>query len=476
MLLRNEAKVGLLVFGAIVAVIAMYWFLRGMGLGASTYKVYAVFGDARKLDKGADVRMAGVKIGFVDDIRLTETSQARVDMKMWDDACIPVDSVASITTGAFIGDCYVEVMPGSKRLCLKSNQRIKSAEPVNYEKLIRDVGDLVGQLQVAAAGLNSVLADKETMASFKDAIRQLDDVSKSAVRLVGTAQGIVAQASPDIRKTFANVREATGNVTKITNELRLFVADDARPGAREIIAQAKGAVADLDTAIVEAKGVMSKIGGAADRVGGTLTKVDASLQHADEMMTSFKDVSANIKEITSDAEVKGNIKDAIRNAAETTAQAKELLCNLNRRFGGAGGAPVRKASIPDYGFTTDSLWNTSQGTYRFDANYTIGGRNDSFYRAGAFNMGETTRANLQAGRILNDATALRCGIYASRIGFGLDQRIGSCFLLSGDGFRPNDPEYDLRGVLSLGSGFGLYGGVSNVLHDKDVFAGVHYSR
>ena len=138
--------------------------------------------------------------------------------------------------------------------------------------------------------------------------------------------------------------------------------------------------------------------------------------------------------------------------------------------------PARKASIPDYGFTTDSLWNTSQGDYRFDANYTMGGSKNSFYRAGAFNIGETTRANLQGGMILTDSTALRYGVYASRVGFGLDQRIGNCFLLSGDGLRPNHPQYDLRGVLTLGKGFGLYGGWSNILNNGDVFAGFHYSH
>ena len=480
-LLKNEAKVGLLIFGAIIVVIAMYWFLRGYTLGATQYPVYALFGDVRKLDKGADVRMAGVKIGQVSDIRLTPTSQARVDMKIWSGTCIPVDSQVSVTTGAFIGDNYVEIIPGSKRACLRNNMRVTSKEPMNYDKMIKDVGNLVGKLQLAAAGLNSVLADKQTLAYFKDAVKQMDLATRSANELILSAKGIVDQSSPEMKKALANVADATGNVAKITAQLDRFVKNDAEPNARAILTQAKDAITNLNDSIVEAKSIMSDFRGTAGKfegkIDGTLTKMDASMQEAQEMMGNLKVVSANVKEMTSDPEIKTNIKATIKNAADATAQASQLLCNLNRRFGGGGGQPMRKASIPDYGFTTDSLWNTSQGTYRFDANYTLGGSGDSFYRAGAFNVGENTRANLQGGLILTDTTAVRGGIYASRVGFGIDQRIGSSFLLSGDGFRPNDPQYDIRGVLTLGRGFGLYGGWSNAISNKpDVFAGIHYSH
>ncbi len=477
MLLRNEAKVGLLVFGAILILIASYWFLRGYTLGAGWYPVYAVFSDVRKLDKGADVRMAGVKIGQVSDIKLTSNSAARVDMNIWTGACIPADSLASITTGAFIGDNYVEILPGSKKKCLSANMRIISKEPMNYDKLIDNVGDLVIQLQTAAAGLNSVLADKQTLEHMKDAIKQMDLAAKSANDLVQAAHGLMCESSPEVKKALANVAQATGNVVSITARLDKFVKDDAQPNARDILVNAKDAMSNLNETIVVAKDLMSDFRGSAKKMDGTLTKVDSSMQQANEMMGNLNVVSANVREITSDPEIKANIKSTVKNAADATAQATQLLCNLNRKIGGVASPPVRKASIPNYGFTTDSLWNTSQGSYRFDANYTIGGKDNSFYRLGAFDIGETTRANLQGGIILTDTTALRGGIYASRVGFGVDQRIGSCFLLSGDGFRPNDPQYDLRGVLTLGGGLGLYGGWSSAVNNKpDVFAGVHYSK
>ena len=468
----------MLVFGSIVALIGMYWFLGGLGLGASTFPVYTIFTDARKLDKGADVRMAGVKVGFVSDIRLTSTSHARVDIAVWDDACIPVDSVAHVTTGGFIGDSYIDVLPGTKRMCLKDKQRIPSSEPMNYEKLVSDIGELVGELKVSVEGINAVLGDKNTIANIKETVKQLGVATNAATKLLESAQGLVAQSSPEIRKTVMNMAEATGNAVKMTKELQLVVTNDAAPGTREILAQAKEAMVNLNASIVDAKEIISKFGGSVGKIDGTLAKIDDAAQQADEMMKNLNTATGDIKNLTSDKEMAKSIKDTMHNVAEASAQANALMSSLNRRFGGlAKSDPARKAEIPNSGFATDSLWNTTQGNYRFDSNFTIGGPEKTFFRAGAFNIGENTRANLQMGQILSQASSLRYGLYASRVGFGLDQRIGNSFLLSADGFRPNDPEYDLRGVLSLGSGIGLYGGYSNVFQRKgDVFVGVHYTK
>lgn len=479
MLLRNEAKVGLLVFAAIVVLIAMYWFLRGFGLGERTFPVYAVFADARKLDKGSDVRMAGVKIGFVEEVKLTKDSRARVDMTIWDDTCIPTDSIARITTGAFIGDYYVDVLPGSNRACLKDDMKMRSAEPMNYEKLVANVGDLVDELKVSVNGINSILADKQTVASVRETIKQLQLSTTAATQLISSAQGVLNDASPEIHQTLANMTQATGNAIKITDELNAMVKSDVRPDARAIMGQAKDAMTNLNETIREAKSIMSGFGGAPAKVDSTLAKIEDAAQQADELMKNLNAASGDIKDITSDKEMKKNIRDTMRNAAEATAQANTLLCTLNKKLGGITGNPVaiRKAQIPDYGLTTDSLWNTTEGSYRFDANYTFGLSSRSFARLGAFNVGEDTHANIQMGQILGGGASVRGGIYASRLGFGLDQKVGNCFLLSADGLRPNDPEYDLRAVLTFGHGIGLYGGYSNILNDKpDTFVGVHYAR
>ncbi len=490
MLLRNEAKVGSLIFVAVLVIIAMYWFLRGFGLGAATYEVHSVFADARKLDKGADVRMAGVKIGYVHNIALTKTSRARVDMTIWNNICVPADSVAQITAGGFIGDNYVDVVPGKMRQCVAKGGRIPNQEPMNYDKLIADVGGLVDQLKVSIKSINGILGDRQTVADIKGAIHQLNLATEEAVELVRSARLMVSNASPEVQRTVANMNAATANAIKITQDLDAMVNSDIRPETRQVLRQAQAALANLTDATAEARRIVIAVGGSAGHIEQTLTKLESAAQQTDEMMANMNDAARGLKDITTDKELQQNIKATMKNAAEATAEAKVLMGNLNQKVGsiriprilsggGAGGGPVyRPHSIPGEGFTIDSLWNTGEGDYRFDANYTFGGFGGGrdFYRLGAFNVGETTRANIQVGKMIGNTTSLRGGIYASRVGIGADQWFGNRLLVSGDIFRPNDPQYDLRAVLNLGSGFGLYGGVSNVLGGQDVLTGVHFTK
>ena len=485
MLLRNEAKVGLLIFIAIVAVVAMYWFLRGINVGASTVHVYAIFRDARKLDRGADIRMAGVKVGAVSSITLTPNSYARVDMAIGKSTCIPSDSVARITTGGLIGDSYIDILPGNKRSCLKSDQKMQSAEPMNYERLISDVGELIEQLKTSVAGINAVLGDEKTIHSIKQMIAQMQRAADSSTKLLDSARVMLAQTSPEICRTVNNMAEATENAVKMSEELQRMVSNDAVPATQDILKEAKEAMVSLNASMSEARSVVANIGGSVEKIDGSifkidsvLTNIDSASRQTDEVMRNLASASSDIKEITSDKEIKQNIKDAMRNAAQATEQANELMSSLNGRFGGlAKPVKTKKAEIPNRGFAMDSLWNTSQGEYRFDVNYTFNGPGSAFYRLGAFNAGESARANLQTGRMLNSSASLRYGLYASRIGLGLDQRLGRHLLLSADGFRPNDPEYDLRVTWKLNDGMGIYGGYSNVFHSSgDVFVGLQYKK
>ena len=351
MLLRNEAKVGSLIFVAILLIIAMYWFLRGFGLGAATYQIYSIFADARKLDKGADVRMAGVKIGYVNDIALTKTSQARVDMTIWNNICIPADSKARITTGGFIGDNYVDVLPGTTRQCLTKGQRMVSQEPMNYDKLISDVGGLVDQLKVSVNAINGILGDKRTSMDIKAAIHQINLATAAAVEMVRSARDLINGASPALYKSLANVDKATANMDKatanvigITRDLNTMVNSDVRPDVRKVMQQASAAMTNLADVTAEAKKIVTAVGGSTGSIDKTLAKLENAAQQTDEMMANLNDASKGIKDVMTDKELKQNIKATMQNAADASAEAKALLGNLNRKLSG-----LKLPGIGDFG-------------------------------------------------------------------------------------------------------------------------------
>lgn len=355
---------------------------------------------------------------------------------------------------------------------------------MNYDKLVENVGSLVDELKVAVGSINSVVSDKKLVANFKNAVAELNEAATAAAGVVQSAQGLVNSASPEVRRALANMTAATQNATQITRHLDEMVQSDIRPDAKALISQASEAMKNLSDATAEAKEIVKAVGGSTGKIDETLTKIANSAQQLDEMMANFNEASKGIRDIATDQQLKANIKATMQNAADASAEAKALLGNINRKLskyvGGGSGRGTESYRIPDKGISTNALWNTTEGDYRFDANYTFdglfGGTGRDFYRVGAFNVGETTRANIQGGHMLSNSTAMRYGIYASRVGIGMDQWVGRNFLLSGDVLRPNDPQYDLRGVFRLDNGFGIYGGVSNILGGTDVFTGISYNK
>ncbi len=464
----------------IIILIGIYWFLGGLGLRASSYPIYAIFPNAQKLDKGAVVRMAGVKIGVVSRMGLTSNDKARVDMVIFEDFRIPSDSLARITTGGFIGDSYIEIGPGKSSTFLTGGQQIRSAVLLTPDQLMEQVAGLLSDLKVSTHRINQVLGDKKLLTSIKETVSSLQDVARSATELTTAATTMVKQMSPDVRRTFSNLAQATAGAARVSEQIEDMVASDVRPNIREIMRQANSSVVRLDSVITQAQQLLAAVNGNTGKIDKTMTSLSNAADQTDQMMTNLNDAAAGIKDIATDKEIKADLKTAVKNAADASCQLKVLMTNVNRRFGGGGTwiDPARKTAVPDNGISADGLWNTAQGNYRFDANYTslLPSSNDAFFRIGAYNIGENTRFNLQGGRLLDLRDSVRYGSYASRIGVGYDRHLSGSTLFSADLFRPDAPEMEVRTIFGITSSLGFYVGSPDLFHEdnRNLMLGIQY--
>lgn len=97
------------VVGALIAVSG--------GDPADTYRVRAVFDNASFLIPGEDVKVAGVKVGVIDELDLTRNNKAAVVLRIEDPAFKPFRSDASCRVGlqSLIGEQFVECKPTQTR-------------------------------------------------------------------------------------------------------------------------------------------------------------------------------------------------------------------------------------------------------------------------------------------------------------------------------------------------------------------------
>jgi len=106
--------------------------------GPETYRVTAKFSSISGLKVGANIEIAGVKIGRVAKIKLETTDyEAIVDLDINTGVDLQEDCIASIRTAGIIGDKYISITPGGFDKLIEPGGEITETEPaINIEELI----------------------------------------------------------------------------------------------------------------------------------------------------------------------------------------------------------------------------------------------------------------------------------------------------------------------------------------------------
>ena len=101
------------------------------------YRVQADFDNISGLKNGAAVEIAGVEVGRVETIQVTDGSRALVFMRLRPEFKLYDDAIASVRTKGIIGEKYVKLSPGSSDKPIPPGGRIRDTESaVEWEELI----------------------------------------------------------------------------------------------------------------------------------------------------------------------------------------------------------------------------------------------------------------------------------------------------------------------------------------------------
>src|SRR5258705_2433898 len=108
-----ETRLGLFFALALVVAITILEMVGGADFFKRGYPVIGTFITARELKKGDLVKLAGVEIGRVDEIRLVK-SQAQVTVKIQGRYEIRTDARAKINFAGLMGQNFVAIEGGSE--------------------------------------------------------------------------------------------------------------------------------------------------------------------------------------------------------------------------------------------------------------------------------------------------------------------------------------------------------------------------
>jgi phospholipid/cholesterol/gamma-HCH transport system substrate-binding protein len=237
---------GLLVFGGLV-----YMLGRSAGLFERQYRLIAGFNQIGGLIQGATVRLAGVAVGRVGEIRLPEAGDAKVRVELLiarrvQDR-IRADSLARIETLGLLGDKIIDVSLGSADAAvLRDGAEIRTEEPFDAARLTQQGSELLRNLIGLSTELRTTLSQitaSPAGADIADTVRALRSLATEIERGQGVLHRLVydrklGTALSDAGETLRQVGETVRRIDRVLADPRTA---SLAGEAERTLAEARGA-------------------------------------------------------------------------------------------------------------------------------------------------------------------------------------------------------------------------------------------
>jgi ABC-type transporter Mla subunit MlaD len=249
----TNIKVGTFILIGLITIAMMVVYFGRLGEGVrSYYTLRAEFPNASGLLRGAEVLLAGAKVGRVIDspVILPDMNGVFVDLRIFEDVKIPTASEFTIGSSGLLGDKYVVITlkeNAKESPTIAPGSTIKGgSDGGGMAGMAENAGELVSELRATVANVNSVvkkldsgILNEEGVASLRETLKNLQTTSTSLAAASAKVDKVVAQADSAIQSGQGTMESAK----KAAEELQRTLAD-IRGLVREV-RQGQGALGTL---------------------------------------------------------------------------------------------------------------------------------------------------------------------------------------------------------------------------------------
>jgi phospholipid/cholesterol/gamma-HCH transport system substrate-binding protein len=281
-----ETRLGIFVILVVLAAWAIMETLGGMEMLHGGYRVNALFNTAQDLKVGDNVKMAGVEIGRVERIALTD-GKVKVTMKLHSDAVVKTDSEAVIKFTGLMGQNFVSINFGSP----DAPKAVDGAVLQTEEQ--PDLNAVMAKLNDAADGIKR----------FGDAFSG-DKISN----LIGPLVDFVKQNSGNISGAISNIDNITGQIASGQGTVGKMIYTDS------LYDSALGTVTNLQDTVTEVRSVVNGISNGQGTIGKLVTDdtlynaTTASMTNLNQILLRINQGQGTIGKLVNDQEFYRNAK------------------------------------------------------------------------------------------------------------------------------------------------------------------------
>lgn len=301
----DNVKLGIFVItGLVLLIFFLYLLGKNQSIFTSRFQVKARFENVSGLVAGNNVRVSGIVVGIVENVKLVNDTLVVVTLALNDEMrdVIRKNALASIGTDGLIGNRVVNILPAKEPAPLiEPGDILQSQKDVSTEEMLRTLDLTNKNILVISEGLKQTI---ERINKSSQLATLLEDPSlsrnvKAALLNLRNATGTASETMEDLHLAIGDIREGKGTVgyllkdTSMAYQLTQAVAklqaveNQADKLARDMNTLVEGLQTDIDKGEGPAN-LLMKDSLAAARIQNTLGNLEEGTARFNENMEALK--------------------------------------------------------------------------------------------------------------------------------------------------------------------------------------------
>jgi phospholipid/cholesterol/gamma-HCH transport system substrate-binding protein len=289
-----ETKVGIMtVIAVIILIVGTLLIGKFAGFG-KTYIIKVYFDFVGGIEKGAPVRLGGVKVGIVKDINIVPTYKSSIELvlRISKTAMIHKNARVFISTMGLMGEKYVEIYAGTPETAfLVDGDSLTGQNPLQMEDILAASKQISEDLAKTIQAISEVITKEETKNSISNFIAQLDSITGKIDRLLSKKQG--------------DLEQFTTNLRLVTDQMKIVVTD-VDTIIKENRAEIKSTISDFSATADTVHKNIDRIVENLDKITGQVNtmiaqnqpELKATVQNFRSASEDFKKAMEKINELT----------------------------------------------------------------------------------------------------------------------------------------------------------------------------------
>ncbi|MBI2167498.1 MAG: MCE family protein [Candidatus Omnitrophica bacterium] len=229
---QNEVLVGTFVIFGFILLSVVVFFVSGVYLLRPGYRVNVNFNYVSILDRGAPVRMAGVRVGEVSRVTLLadkETGQTGVQIQVFIAKGVEIRENYSFNIRGthILSEPHIEITPQpGKGPLLREGDTLRGIDPVPMEALIDRADLIAGHLEEILGRLKGALDDKETGADIRETVKNLASLTGSLNKIFEGSEKDMTESLKHLNASTQSLETLLGKIEKGEGTLGSLVSED----------------------------------------------------------------------------------------------------------------------------------------------------------------------------------------------------------------------------------------------------------